>query len=220
MWHDIQHGIFHVDKGILYSFAQLFTRPGHSIREFMDGKRIRHFKPLSLVVILATIYGLLSHYFDIKGLDTVAITTTDPTADQLSFKNNILDWVEKHYALTTLIGLPFYALGSFIAFRKQGYNFIEHLVLNAFLSAQRLFLRIAAFPLLYAFSDTPVSGKLSSALRLVGLLLTIWTYSQFFQRLSKIKTVLLTLLAYAIYMVTLVIVLGMVLGVIGGTMYG
>jgi hypothetical protein len=56
LWHDIQHGLLHFDEGILFSLRQLFTRPGHSIREFIDGKRVRHFKPISLVVVLATLY--------------------------------------------------------------------------------------------------------------------------------------------------------------------
>ena len=65
LWHDIQHGILHVDKGILFTAKELFTRPGHSIREFLQGKRVKHFKPISLVIILAGIYGFLSHYFHI-----------------------------------------------------------------------------------------------------------------------------------------------------------
>ncbi|MBC8155688.1 MAG: DUF3667 domain-containing protein [Bacteroidetes bacterium] len=48
LWHDIQHGLLHIDKGILYTTKELFTRPGHSIREFLLGKRVKHFKPISL----------------------------------------------------------------------------------------------------------------------------------------------------------------------------
>lgn len=66
LWHDIQHGLLHFEKGILYSLKQLFSRPGHSIREFIEGKRVRHFKPLSLVVVLATLYGFMYHYFHIN----------------------------------------------------------------------------------------------------------------------------------------------------------
>ncbi|MEO8862184.1 MAG: hypothetical protein ABI358_12210 [Ginsengibacter sp.] len=27
LWHDVQHGLFHFDKGVLYTTKQLFTRP-------------------------------------------------------------------------------------------------------------------------------------------------------------------------------------------------
>ncbi|QOG00887.1 DUF3667 domain-containing protein [Flavobacterium sp. MDT1-60] len=37
----------------------MFTRPGHSIREFIEGKRVKHFKPLWLVAVLGALYGFL-----------------------------------------------------------------------------------------------------------------------------------------------------------------
>lgn len=66
LWHDIQHGLLHFDKGILYYLKQLFTRPGHSVREFIKGKKGKHFKPLSLVVFLAALYGFSYHYFSYR----------------------------------------------------------------------------------------------------------------------------------------------------------
>src|SRR6478736_1543240 len=66
LWHDIQHGLTHVDKGMLFTIKELFTRPGNSIRQFLEGKRIKHFKPISLVIILAGAYGFLSHYYEIN----------------------------------------------------------------------------------------------------------------------------------------------------------
>ena len=60
IWHDLQHAFLHFDKGVLFTAKELFTRPGNSIREFIEGKRVKHFKPISLVIILATLYGVLS----------------------------------------------------------------------------------------------------------------------------------------------------------------
>lgn len=63
IWHDLKHGLFHFDNGIFYTIAQLLTKPGYTIREIIDGKRVKHFKPLSFIVVLATVYGLLYHFF-------------------------------------------------------------------------------------------------------------------------------------------------------------
>lgn len=38
IWHDLQHGIFHFDNGIFYTIKNLLTKPGVSIREFIEGK--------------------------------------------------------------------------------------------------------------------------------------------------------------------------------------
>jgi hypothetical protein len=66
LWQDIKKGLFHLDEGIFYSFLQLFTRPGNSIREYIEGKRKNHFKPFSLVIVWATSYAFLHHYYNIR----------------------------------------------------------------------------------------------------------------------------------------------------------
>jgi len=207
LWHDIQHGFFHFDNGLFYTARQLFTRPGHSIREFIEGKRVRHFKPISLVVLLATVYGLLSITFHINVLSDIKITGLGPgdiNAQQIK------EWIDSHYAMVSLLTLPFYALASFIVFRKQGYNFMELLVLNAFLSGQRLFLHIAVFPISYLLNSTPNLKSFSDFLSLVDLILMIWALSQFFNKLSKTKAFWLSLLMYVVFLLNF-LVIGLIL---------
>ena len=43
----VLNGIFNVNKSLFYTLKELFTRPGHSIREYIQGKRIRHFNALA-----------------------------------------------------------------------------------------------------------------------------------------------------------------------------
>src|ERR1035437_8773131 len=71
--HDIQYGLLHFDKGILFTTKELFTRPGNSIREFLEGKRAKHFQPISLVLVLAGIYGLLFHFFKINMFENYVV---------------------------------------------------------------------------------------------------------------------------------------------------
>jgi hypothetical protein len=207
LWHDIQHGFFHFDNGIFYTARQLFTRPGHTIREFIEGKRVRHFKPISLVIILATIYGLLSHTFHINVLSEIKITGLGN--DEINAQQ-IKEWIDSHFALVSLATLPFYALGTFIAFRKQGYNYMEHLVLNAFLAGQRLILHIAVFPIIYTLNSTPNLKSFTDLLSLVNLILMVWAFSQFFNRMSKIKTIWRTLFMYLI-LFTCFLVIGLLI---------
>ena len=209
LWHDIQHGLFHFDGGILYSVKQLLIRPGNTIREFIEGKRIKHFQPLSLVIVLATIYGALYHYFHINVI--VAPADNDPGMDY----EKVNEWLATHFAWTTLATIPFYTIGTCIAFRKQGYNFAEYFVLNAFKGTQRLFVHIALFPLLYCFNGTVHIAKIMSVFYLIDLLLILWTNIQFFNTLSKTKAFLLSLLSHIIFFITFFITL-----VIGVLVYG
>ncbi|UIR56394.1 DUF3667 domain-containing protein [Sphingobacterium sp. SRCM116780] len=203
LWHDIQHGLLHFDNGIFYTIKQLFTRPGHTIREFIDGKRIRHFKPLSLVIILATIYGLLIHNFNVEFVPELQRSRS---AQEINFYEEIKDWISGHYSWATLIFLPFYAFGSFVVYKKQHRNFIEHLVLNAFLAGQRLVLHIITFPLLYIYKDTSNLSITTGILTLLDFVLLFWGYSQFFNKISKPKNFLLTLLTFLIFTISLIII--------------
>jgi hypothetical protein len=211
LWHDIQHGFFHFDNGIFYTARQLFTRPGHSIREFIEGKRVQHFKPISLVILLATIYGLLSHSFHINVLSEIKITGLGN--DEINAQQ-IKEWIDSHYAWVSLATLPFYALATFIAFRKQGYNYMEHLVLNAFLAGQRLFLHIGVFPIIYFLNSTPNLKSFTDFLSLADFILILWAYSQFFNKLSKIKIFWRTLLMYLIFLGSFIVIGLLILAVL------
>jgi hypothetical protein len=200
LWHEIQHSLFHFDQGILYSGKQLFTRPGNSIREFIEGKRVRHFKPLSLVIILATLYGLLYHYFHISFADASQDSSSKVGIDVIKFN----EWMGTHYAWTTLLTIPIYTIGTSIAFRKQDYNLVEYFILNTFKASQKLFVHIALFPLLYYFNGTPRMRMLSLVIYCIDVVFIYWTNSQFFNKLSLKKSLLLTLLSQLIFLSCLI----------------
>ena len=104
VWHDLQHGLLHFDKGIFFTIKELFSRPGHSIREYIEGKRVKHFKPISLVIVLATIYGFLFHYFHINVFST---EQGDSNAIDI-FKGKLNELVGSKYFLIELFYCMFY----------------------------------------------------------------------------------------------------------------
>lgn len=216
LWHDIQHGLLHIDKGFLYSAKELFTRPGHSIREFLQGKRIKHFKPISLVFILAGIYGLLSHYFDIKLLsDNFKMSGSGEKFNQIK---SIFEWVSQHYSILALIQIPFFSVGTYLCFKKIRYNFIEHLVINAFIAGQKLIIHIVGLPLYYFFNNNSTLKATEgmafkatfSITDLIGYTVTFWTFSQLFNELSSLQRIWRTLLSLIITWIIFSIILMLV----------
>ncbi|MBP6758581.1 MAG: DUF3667 domain-containing protein [Flavobacterium sp.] len=200
LWHEIRHSLFHFDEGILYSGKQLFTRPGHTIREFIEGKRVKHFKPISLVILLATLYGLLYHYFHISFVVTSTQNSSEAGIDVVKFN----EWMGTHYAWTTLLTIPLYTIGTSIAFRKQGYNLVEYFILNTYKASQKLFVHLALFPLLCYFNGTPKMRMLSLAIYLIDIVFIYWTNAQFFDKMSLKKSFLLTLLSQLIFLSCLI----------------
>lgn len=216
MWHDIQHGLLHFDKGIFYSVKELYTRPGHSIREFLEGKRVKHFKPLSMVIVLATIYAFLSHVLHLDH------------STQISLQNNvgggnakgvdpmdISKWISDHYALSRLLSIPLLAFSTWLCFKRQKFNFVELLVLTAFVTAQALVLPILAAPILYFLNDSIAFDFFNLGLQLVEFALFSWTYIQFFNKLPKWRAFFQAILALLLYLVLLFVISGIIVLIVG-----
>lgn len=189
--HDVQHGVFHVDKGILYTLKELVLRPGQTIRHFIKGKRVDYFKPSALVFILATLYGFLYHYFDINEM-FIQGTNKESQAMQQSMQQ----WVTSHYALVILATIPFYALGSFIFFRKSGYNFIEHLVVNLYLGALKLALQIVLFPFLYMSQGSTLMAWALTISMIADIVLLCYVFGNLFNMYSKAGRVIRAICSY------------------------
>lgn len=212
MWHDIQHGLLHFDKGIFFTTKELFTRPGHSIREFLAGKRVKHFKPLSMVIVLASVYAFLLHLLHIDLAADISVRNVNTRNAGEVGALNISDWMGSHYALTRLLSIPFLALGTWICFLRQGYNYVEYLVLSAFITAQSLVFLIIILPLYYYFRDSDWFNVFSYAAQLA---LVLWAYVQFFNKLSKFRIVIQslgTLLLYTLFMVIFGIIAVLIAG--------
>lgn len=210
--HDMQHTLLPVDKGFFYTLKELFTRPGHTIREFIDGKRVLHFKPLALVLVLAGAYGFLYQYFHI---DEVPRMAGKPEMERLMSQMNA--WMAANYSVAELMLIPFFALGSYIVFRKSGYNYVQNLVISMFLTAQRLVISLLLLPLalLYSGDDRGISTGLAS---LIGLVLYIWSFIQLFNTRPKFNTGLKALWAY-LFSLIIMLVLFMAGGVIIGLLF-
>ena len=210
LWHDIQHGLFHFDNGLFYTLKELFTSPGYTIKEFIEGKRVKHFKPLSFLIILSTIYGLLMHYFELD--ETVNFTVKNKN-DELYIFKQVIDWLSVHYAFTNLLLLPFLALSTFLAFKKEPYNYVQHLVLNAFLSGLGIVFRILCFPFFFFF-DKKVDLQILNYIDFLAIGFKVWALYQFFDYLAKRTRFWKITLSYVylgIIFLTVVVILGLLI---------
>lgn len=183
--------------GIFYSAGQLFTRPGHTIREYIEGKRVKHFEPIALLLTLATLYGLLYHTF---GINLFVDVSNHSSASETTNMNLINRWFSNNYSLATLLFVPIYSIASFIVFRNQQYNFIEHVYLNTFLGSQRILLHLLIFPLLVMYNGTTQLKIAMDVNIFLDVMLLVWSYVQFFDKLTKGKAMLLSILSYLIFL--------------------
>ncbi|WP_040253152.1 DUF3667 domain-containing protein [Psychroserpens mesophilus] len=198
---EIPNSIFQIDRGFLFTLKELFTRPGHSIRGFLEGKRKNHFKPLAFIILTSTLY-VLSHYF-IGNQTFIDDAITGFKSGAKSENNYLLKWISQNQTYFILILVPFFSLASYFAFIKSKYNYFEHLILNIYITGQQMFIYFL-FSFIYDRDSYLVLLPL-----LLGMGYNFWVYIQFFNEKSTFKKVLLILLTYLIFITQIFI--GMIL---------
>lgn len=110
--HDIPHSVFHVDKGLPYTFLQLTTNPGKALLEYIKGKRVKHFKPFAYVLVLSTISSLFLKFF---GKSSPQIYST-----------GFLTFFTNYPSILIFCLIPIVACISWIIFIKRKFNYWEH----------------------------------------------------------------------------------------------
>jgi hypothetical protein len=180
--HDFINGVWGVDKGVLYTLKELFTRPGHSVREYVLGKRVYYFNFVALILLILTISALLAPYTHIKMSDLM------PEASKAAM-NSFENFTTQYPKLLLLIAIPLNSFFSFIWFRRARFNYAEHLVLNSYKTAAELILGLvfSIFTIFYTNINVlaAVYFILSGA---GGIIYGVWFYSQFFSKSDYSKT--------------------------------
>ncbi len=204
--------IFQINKGVIFTIKELFIRPGETIQDYLKGKRKYYSKPIAYAFALSTIYFLISRFF---GSTTFinefasgwALGITDSATEE-SQQMLILDWFDRNYGYTVLLLLPIFSLASYLAFRKFKMNYLEHMVLNAYITGHQ-----AIFYTLFAIV-TGIFGEHDS-IEIGGLLVSIgyafMVFWQFFTGPSRLGVVIRTAGTYLFYLLITLLVTTLVL---------
>ncbi len=209
--HDVVHGVWHVDNSLPNTVLQLFSRPGHSIREFLKGKRSKLFNFISLIILLLAVSSMLLPYAKVHMADLMS-ENSKKTMEVLQ------EFTNKYPKIFMMITIPIYSLFSFMWFRKAKLNFSEHMVLNSYRVCGELLIGIC-FSILTIYY-TNIEGLKKVYFWGVFPFLFFyqaWIYYQFFSvhGYSKWTRIWRSIMPY----ISVNLALG-VLGVIGGILFG
>jgi hypothetical protein len=205
--HELEHSVLHMDRGILYTLKNLMIRPGHLIRDYIDGRRAHHVKPLLLTMISAAFVVFLTKYLmggDVMGaafLHGIAdgargggSDTFDPTPIVKAFEAANAS-MNHHFAAVTLMLLPLEAAAFKLSFgRSRNLNYPEWLVITAFLTAQSLILWGLSIPLQRWVPDA------MSWVLLLTIGYGIFSLVQLFADQPRWKSTLRAMLGFGMYM--------------------
>ncbi|MBK5719430.1 DUF3667 domain-containing protein [Dysgonomonas sp. Marseille-P4677] len=193
--HEIQHSLLHIDKGILYTTKELLIRPGVTIREYLNGKRVNHFKPFAFVIILGTIYTFVAHFFNLYPENEIITFELSNHQEVANINKVIIDWIYSHYSLIMLSLIPFSAIASYIIFRKKGYNYPEHIIIYSYITGIQILLLLIAYPLYYFLHFTStyyIILSLSFIYNIIVLVLLFKDRSWFITTLKALLSIMLS----------------------------
>ena len=209
--HDLIHGIWHVDNGILFTIRELFTRPGHSIREFNNGKRVGYFSFVTLLLLILGISHFLGEYAQIKISDLM------PESSKGAI-NEVQEFTKKYPKSMLLITIPFYSIFSFLWFKKTKLNLTEHFVLNSYKTVAESLIGLLFLIITIFYTDIKVLTIIYSFISLLTLVYAFWFYRQFFSVFGYSKK---SLIIRSLGVIFSYIILTMLVGIITGIMkYG
>ncbi len=221
MAHELEHSILHMDRGILYSLKELMLRPGKLIRDYLEGRRAGQAKPFLLLMVMATVIVFLGKVL----MDGNVVATmvpaegarlggADAQAVQAAFlqaQSVVQGWMNRNFALFTLLLIPLEALVFRLAFLGVGrLNYPEWLVVTAFLTVQTFVLWALAMPLQRWLPQAPTVA--------IGLTVVYMVYSllQLFTGYPRWKSLLRALVGLGAYFAVsgmLAMVAGLVLAI-------
>ncbi|MEM6723991.1 MAG: DUF3667 domain-containing protein [Bacteroidota bacterium] len=201
---EIPSSIFQLDHGFLFTLKVLFLRPGHSIRGFLAGQRVHFYKPIGFLLLTSTIYVLSSYLFDRNtffydialGFEEGASGIKDSA---VLAETSLLRWMAKYQAYVPLMILPLFSISTYLAFIRSGYNYVEHLVINFYITGQQMMI-YWLFSFLFYQDNILIVTPL-----LIGAAYNFWCFHQLFEQKGSLIKVGLMLLSYVLFLLSVAI---------------
>jgi Protein of unknown function (DUF3667) len=207
------NGVFNLDKGFFYTIKELFVRPGHSIRDYIEGKRVKHFNYLTFIILIITTGHIVGNISEINLIDSTHYFTTDKSILQQ------FDKITKEYPkIFSMVKIPFLALFTFLFFRKSKNNFTEFLILNIYKVCGEMLIAITFTLLAILFKNKIPLNYFYSVVTILTFGYSVWYYFQYFSTFgySKIslllRSVLTTIILFLVTFSVTTFIIGMKTG--------
>jgi len=126
IFHDIIHGTFHFEKGMLFTAKQALLRPGKTALDYISGKRVNYYNIFYFILISIGIIALLYHF--------LATDSTLKSQDEMNAAGEKVDYIFSTYGKFLIFSIvPLTALNSYVLFKRKKLNFSEHIIISGVL---------------------------------------------------------------------------------------
>lgn len=224
IFHDVLHGTFHIEKGILFTAKEALTRPGKAALDYIYGKRKPYYNFFLLILLTIGLMLFLKNYYN-----EIIIEQGKNIIKDISNLNEASQKMEYIFAqkskIVIFIFVPFAAINSFIIFRRKKLNLSEHTIIAAMILLGILLLSTFAIILFYLDLFIDISSTVDNFLKYTIVLLiflyTIYGYfNAFGNDYSKLGFAYRIILFYAFICIELIILLFITIGFVTNWEFG
>lgn len=202
MWELLHQDLFEIDRGVWRTIKDLTAKPGHMIRDYLNGKTKPYYNPIKYLLFTIAFFYIINSFFD-GGAETEISPSTwkaefifnshgefsmETIQDLLGL---LIVLISQNLSLYFLLILPFVALVTKVTNKNQTYT--EYLIIWAFLWGQVIVCNIILTPL-YEYLEALITPLLS-----VVLATMIYYFTSAFKQLtgqSWIKSLLKVLISF------------------------
>ena len=128
IFHDVLHGTFHIEKGILFTAKQALLRPGKAALDYIAGKRISYYNVFYLILITTGLMLFARHFYSELESSRENAVEVKQYVNEASKKFDEL--VSQKIKFIIFLFVPFGAINSFLLFRRKKLNLSEHAILS------------------------------------------------------------------------------------------
>ncbi|MDI1315709.1 DUF3667 domain-containing protein [Flavobacterium sp.] len=125
IFHDILHGIWHFEKGILFSLKEAIRRPGKAALDYISGKRIRYYNVFYLILLMIGLNIFMNNFHD--KLSHIYLNTTESAANEVG--KSLGDFLTDYSKLIIFSFVPLFAVNSFLIYKRKKLNISEHFII-------------------------------------------------------------------------------------------
>lgn len=191
---EIQYTLLHTNKGLFYSIKKILKNPGQTAREYIDGNRVNHYKPILLIFLLSGISAFIS--YKLLGFAEVIQSLNNQKYGNSKLMADVMSALSNYNAVFMLLLLPIFAVTTKLSFKSWGNNYYEHIVMNCYiLSAYTLTSMIIIYPIMFVLKSTPDSFfTISQISFLLVPFILIWFFKGYYPE-KPLKSIVLRSLA-------------------------
>lgn len=224
IFHDILHGIFHFEKGMLFTAKKALISPGKASLDYISGKRKPYYNVFYFILITIGLILFFRHFYD-----ELAIINGEKIIKDAPYLNKASKKFDEVFSqkskLIIFLFVPFAALNSYILFKRKKLNLSEHAIIAGMILLGMLLISLFGnlffyFDLIVTFNDTFASLMSKLIIFLILLQIVLGYYNAFGNDYSKLGITYRIVLFFSLMCLQMLILFLIIFGFVSNWKFG